>query len=152
MPEDFDLKICDFGLSLALEMSSSNKTNTVVLSGPGSECDFTRAPPEFLQFNKTKKEGDVWAFGIVCWEIFSLGMAEWYGLALLGIERQLQVQALLKAVLEGFRPPFDSNALEFEIPASMKCLLADCWLLEAATRPRFTDIVERLEAILKTFK
>ena len=87
--------------------------------------------PEVMQTNVFTKENDVYAFGMLVYEILTLNHP---------FEEIKNPLELRKRVLEGYRPPIPSN-----IHASYKKIIERCWLHNPEQRPSFDKIVEELE-------
>lgn len=43
-------------------------------------CFYLRCPPESLRFRQFSHASDVWAMGVLMWEIYSFGEDPWAGL------------------------------------------------------------------------
>ncbi|XP_065223756.1 tyrosine-protein kinase receptor Tie-1-like [Planococcus citri] len=81
-------------------------------------------------------QSDVWSFGITMWELFSLSSAPYPG-----IQRS---DDLYEKLVSGYRmgkPPFATD----EIYGIMK----ECWDFSPMSRPTFTQLINRIEGILK---
>ncbi|KAM6938048.1 mast/stem cell growth factor receptor kita [Lycodopsis pacificus] len=119
-------KICDFGLARDINMDSNyvvkgNARLPVKWMSPESifECVYTF-------------ESDVWSYGILLWEIFSLGNSPYPG---------MPVDAkFYKLIKEGYR----MDAPEFA-PGEMYQIMRSCWDADPFNRPPFTKVVERIE-------
>eukprot|EP01089_Gocevia_fonbrunei_P022778 TRINITY_DN9340_c0_g1_i2.p1 TRINITY_DN9340_c0_g1~~TRINITY_DN9340_c0_g1_i2.p1 ORF type:complete len:115 (+),score=20.35 TRINITY_DN9340_c0_g1_i2:107-451(+) len=91
-------------------------------------------PPESIRYHKYSSKSDVWAFGVLLWEVFARrepfpGMDP--------------VAVAIEVVSHGGRlsPPLSC-------PASVADLMRDCWADDPHARPAFADIYNRLEGIL----
>ncbi|XP_011492912.1 mast/stem cell growth factor receptor Kit isoform X2 [Oryzias latipes] len=119
-------KICDFGLARDITTDSNyvvkgNARLPVKWMSPESifECVYTF-------------ESDVWSYGILLWEIFSLGNSPYPG---------MPVDAkFYKQIKEGYR----MGAPEFA-PSEMYEVMSSCWKAEPFNRPPFKKIVESIE-------
>ncbi|CAL1592988.1 unnamed protein product [Knipowitschia caucasica] len=119
-------KICDFGLARDITTDSNyvvkgNARLPVKWMSPESifECVYTF-------------ESDVWSYGILLWEIFSLGSSPYPG---------MPVDAkFYKMIKEGYR----MNAPEFA-PNEMYQIMWSCWDPVPVKRPPFTKVVEQIE-------
>ncbi|KAF6733109.1 Mast/stem cell growth factor receptor Kit [Oryzias melastigma] len=119
-------KICDFGLARDITTDSNyvvkgNARLPVKWMSPESifECVYTF-------------ESDVWSYGILLWEIFSLGNSPYPG---------MPVDAkFYKQIKEGYR----MGAPEFA-PSEMYEVMSSCWKAEPFNRPPFRKIVESIE-------
>ena len=86
--------------------------------------------PESLTEMVFSSQSDVWSFGIVLWEIFSLGKVPYPGMNLKELIRELQ---------DGYRmekPQFASNEIGR--------LMTECWKALANERPTFNQLQEAL--------
>jgi serine/threonine protein kinase len=85
---------------------------------------------ESLTDRNFSSQSDVWSFGVVLWELFSLGKVPYPG---------IPVDRLIHRLLDGYR-------MEKPELASHKIgqLMNDCWKVEPSERPTFNQ----LEAIL----
>ncbi|XP_008405694.1 mast/stem cell growth factor receptor kita isoform X2 [Poecilia reticulata] len=119
-------KICDFGLARDITTDSNyvvkgNARLPVKWMSPESifECVYTF-------------ESDVWSYGILLWEIFSLGNSPYPG---------MPVDAkFYKQIKEGYR----MDAPEFA-PTDMYQIMSSCWDADPFKRPPFTKVVESIE-------
>lgn len=119
-------KICDFGLARDINTDSNyvvkgNARLPVKWMSPESifECVYTF-------------ESDVWSYGILLWEIFSLGNSPYPG---------MPVDAkFYKLIKEGYR----MDAPEFA-PSEMYQIMRSCWDPDPFNRPPFRKVVERIE-------
>ncbi|KAM8873658.1 mast/stem cell growth factor receptor kita isoform 2-T2 [Spinachia spinachia] len=119
-------KICDFGLARDINTDSNyvvkgNARLPVKWMSPESifECVYTF-------------ESDVWSYGILLWEIFSLGSSPYPG---------MPVDAkFYKLIKEGYR----MDAPEFA-PEEMYQVMRSCWEADPFNRPPFRKVVERIE-------
>uniref|UniRef100_A0AAQ5WWE7 receptor protein-tyrosine kinase n=1 Tax=Amphiprion ocellaris TaxID=80972 RepID=A0AAQ5WWE7_AMPOC len=119
-------KICDFGLARDITTDSNyvvkgNARLPVKWMSPESifECVYTF-------------ESDVWSYGILLWEIFSLGNSPYPG---------MPVDAkFYKLIKEGYR----MDSPEFA-PSEMYQIMKSCWDVDPFSRPPFRKVVERIE-------
>uniref|UniRef100_A0A915EDW1 receptor protein-tyrosine kinase n=1 Tax=Ditylenchus dipsaci TaxID=166011 RepID=A0A915EDW1_9BILA len=121
-------KIGDFGL--AREMFSSDYYKV-------HGADFLPlrwlSPESAMQGIFTSKT-DVWSFGIVLWEIMTLGTQPYPGI------NNMEVLIRLKEGQTLERP-------QPECPDEIYEIMRSTWILEAEKRPRFVDLMPKLEAL-----
>uniref|UniRef100_A0A3P8X0Q1 Protein kinase domain-containing protein n=1 Tax=Cynoglossus semilaevis TaxID=244447 RepID=A0A3P8X0Q1_CYNSE len=72
--EEMVVKIADFGLSRNIYSADYYKANE------NDAIPIRWMPPESIFYNRYTSESDVWAYGVVLWEIFSHGMQPYYGM------------------------------------------------------------------------
>jgi hypothetical protein len=89
--------------------------------------------PESLKAAIFSSKTDVWGFGILCWEVTSLGQTP-YGV--------MGIKDMVDSLTHGDRLP----APPFTPPGLHKVLLL-CWSLDPKRRPKFADLVHNLGAI-----
>jgi receptor tyrosine kinase len=90
-------------------------------------------PPEAVLQNKYTVESDVWAFGVLLWEIFSMALQPYYGLS---------HEEVVKYVKSGKVLQCPENT-----PKSMYNVMVKCWNLRPSERPAFRSIHRELETI-----
>uniref|UniRef100_A0A452UTS6 receptor protein-tyrosine kinase n=1 Tax=Ursus maritimus TaxID=29073 RepID=A0A452UTS6_URSMA len=73
--ENMVVKIADFGLSRNIYSADYYKANE------NDAIPIRWMPPESIFYNRYTTESDVWAYGVVLWEIFSYGLQPYYGMA-----------------------------------------------------------------------
>ncbi|XP_065113226.1 mast/stem cell growth factor receptor kita isoform X2 [Paramisgurnus dabryanus] len=119
-------KICDFGLARDITTDSNyvvkgNARLPVKWMSPESifECVYTF-------------ESDVWSYGILLWEIFSLGSSPYPGMPV--------DHKFYKMIKEGYR----MESPEFA-PTEMYEIMHSCWDADPFKRPSFSKIVEKIE-------
>ncbi|XP_041641343.1 KIT proto-oncogene, receptor tyrosine kinase b [Cheilinus undulatus] len=122
-------KICDFGLARDITTDAS-----YVLRG-NARLPVKWMSPESIFDCVYTYESDVWSYGILLWEIFSLGNSPYPG---------MQVgSAFYKMIQEGHR----MNRPEFA-PVEMYDMMLSCWNHDPMKRPSFRKLVERTELLL----
>ncbi|KAM6971765.1 KIT proto-oncogene, receptor tyrosine kinase b [Aplochiton taeniatus] len=122
-------KICDFGLARDITRDAN-----YVLRG-NARLPVKWMSPESIFDCVYTFESDVWSYGILLWEIFSLGNSPYPG---------MQVgSAFYSMIQDGHtmnKPDFAPN----EIYEMMLC----CWSQDPLKRPPFRKLVERTELLL----
>jgi serine/threonine protein kinase len=81
-----------------------------------------------IEFLKYSSKSDVWAFGVVIWEIFSGGLVPYPGFS--NIETAQKVR-------DGYR----MSAPE-DCPSELVTLMKRCWNQKPENRPSFADICQ----------
>ena len=123
------VKISDFGLSRALGVGKDYyQTNfNVNLKLPIAWC-----APECINFLKFTSASDVWAYGVVLWEMFSYGFQPWA--ALTG-------QQILETIDE---PSFQRLEQPECCPKEYYLVMLKCWEHDPNKRPKFFEISKML--------
>ncbi|XP_062285688.1 KIT proto-oncogene, receptor tyrosine kinase b [Scomber scombrus] len=122
-------KICDFGLARDITTDAS-----YVLRG-NARLPVKWMSPESIFDCVYTFESDVWSYGILLWEIFSLGNSPYPG---------MQVgSAFYRMIQEGHR----MNRPEYA-PTEMYEIMLSCWNHDPLKRPSFRKLVERTELLL----
>ena len=118
-------KLADFGLAKP-EDQMRTQTNA---QGTWLWC-----APEVLDARKFSKYSDVYALGMVYWELSSRETPF----------KQLLISGIFKAVSEGKRPEMPKNT-----PAPFAMLIRNCWQQQADTRPLCPEILECLHLMIR---
>ena len=92
-----------------------------------------RTAPEALTRAKFSTASDVWSYGVVLWEIYSLCKIPWDRLS------PIEIRDLL---LRGERLARPSRC-----PLDMYEVMLECWEPDPHERPTFTVLVQRLESV-----
>ncbi|XP_078509706.1 macrophage colony-stimulating factor 1 receptor [Lissotriton helveticus] len=119
-------KICDFGLARDI-MNDSN----YVVKGNARLPVKWMAPESIFDCIYTV-QSDVWSYGILLWEIFSLGMSPYPGILVDG-----KFYKLVKTGYQMARPDF--------APLEMYEIMKACWDLEPTHRPTFQQISDFIQ-------
>ena len=127
MDQNHQVKIADFGLSQKMFLQDYYR---------GDEKDaipIRWMPLESILHNKYTVESDVWAFGVLLWEIFSFALQPYYGLT------NEQVVQYIK----------DGSMLECpeNTPKSVYKLMCLCWSASPGNRPCFRTLYKELDTI-----
>uniref|UniRef100_A0A493T0D7 Tyrosine-protein kinase n=1 Tax=Anas platyrhynchos platyrhynchos TaxID=8840 RepID=A0A493T0D7_ANAPP len=123
------LKISDFG------MSREEEDGIYASTGGMKQIPVKWTAPEALNYGRYSSESDVWSFGILLWEAFSLGAVPY---------ANLSNQQTREAVEQGVRlePP--------ELcPEELYRLMQRCWDYDPRRRPSFSAVHQELIAIRK---
>ncbi|XP_030634662.1 ephrin type-A receptor 2a [Chanos chanos] len=127
---NLECKVSDFGLSRVLEDFPEGTYTTT-----GGKIPIRWTAPEAIACRKFTSASDVWSFGIVMWEVMSYGERPYW---------EMSNQEVMKAINEAFRLPAPMGC-----PAAVYQLMLECWMQDRSKRPRFVDIVNRLDKLLK---
>ncbi|XP_022644251.1 tyrosine-protein kinase Abl-like isoform X2 [Varroa jacobsoni] len=123
--ENHLIKVADFGLARLM------RDDDTYTAHAGAKFPIKWTAPEGLAFNKFSTKSDVWAFGILLWEIATYGMSPYPGVDLSEVYRMLE---------SGYRMGCPAGC-----PSSVYELMRKCWSWNAADRPSFREILEMLE-------
>ncbi|KAF0766886.1 vascular endothelial growth factor receptor 1 isoform X2 [Aphis craccivora] len=131
LAEENIVKICDFGFAKTMYNSENYK----------KKSDKDLLPVKWMAIESLRDrvfstQSDVWAFGIVLWEIFSLAVTPYPNIQ--------KFNDLFNRLVEGYRmeQPKYANSEIYNI-------MLDCWKMNPMTRPSFTDLAERLGNLLQ---
>ncbi|KAK3519516.1 hypothetical protein QTP70_033414 [Hemibagrus guttatus] len=125
-------KVSDFGLSRFLTESSSDPTYT---SSLGGKIPIRWTAPEAIAFRKFTSASDIWSYGIVMWEVMSFGERPYW---------DMSNQDVINAIEQDYRLPRPPNC-----PAPLHQLMLDCWQRDRASRPRFCELVNSLDKLIR---
>ncbi|XP_038159897.1 vascular endothelial growth factor receptor kdr-like isoform X1 [Cyprinodon tularosa] len=130
LSENNVVKICDFGLARDIY-----KDPDYVRKGD-ARLPLKWMAPEAIFDKIYTTMSDVWSFGVLMWEIFSLGASPYPG-----VQIDEEFCCRLK---EGTRMRAPDYA-----PSEIYQTMLDCWQGEPQQRPTFIDLVERLGDLLQ---
>eukprot|EP00038_Savillea_parva_P019809 m.28978 g.28978 ORF g.28978 m.28978 type:complete len:741 (-) comp4563_c1_seq1:31-2253(-) len=122
------VKLADFGLTRKLDEG----TNRYLLKKT-AKLPVRWVALEALETGVFSQASDVWAFGVLVWEVLSYGELPYEAVP------NIDVQKRVKAGLRLVKPP-DANPDLFDIAES-------CWKLPKKMRPLFNPLMERLKAL-----
>jgi serine/threonine protein kinase len=91
---------------------------------------------ESIYFGVFSTQSDVWSYGVVLWELFTLGKTPYPGME--------ADDRFYKMLSEGYRmekPPL--------APSSIYDLMTECWAHEPSVRPTFSALVDRIGDLME---
>nr|XP_036670468.1 tyrosine-protein kinase Abl isoform X7 [Drosophila suzukii] len=118
------VKVADFGLARLMR-------DDTYTAHAGAKFPIKWTAPEGLAYNKFSTKSDVWAFGVLLWEIATYGMSPYPGIDLTDVYHKLEKGYRME------RPP--------GCPPEVYDLMRQCWQWDAADRPTFKSIHHALE-------
>ncbi|XP_055307327.1 platelet-derived growth factor receptor alpha-like [Sitodiplosis mosellana] len=124
------IKICDFGLARSLYKTEVYRKNKEAL------LPFKWLALESIKDHLFSIQTDVWAFGIVLWELFSLGTSPYPGLS---------GQDFYEKLLDGYRlekPDFATQDIHD--------IMLSCWRVNPELRPSFDGLGRSISMLLDT--
>ncbi|XP_041120607.1 ephrin type-A receptor 3-like [Polyodon spathula] len=124
-------KVSDFGLSRVLEDDPEAAYTT-----RGGKIPIRWTSPEAIAYRKFTSASDVWSYGIVMWEVISYGERPYW---------EMSNQDVIKAIDEGYRLP-----APMDCPVVLHQLMLDCWEKGRSDRPKFGQIVNTLDKLIRT--
>ncbi|KAF3860119.1 hypothetical protein F7725_000374 [Dissostichus mawsoni] len=128
---ELECKVSDFGLSRVLEDDPEGTYTT-----SGGKIPIRWTAPEAIAYRKFTSASDVWSFGIVMWEVMAFGERPYW---------DMSNHEVMKAINEAFRLP-----APMDCPSAVYQLMLQCWLQDRSKRPRFGDIVNLLDKLLRS--
>uniref|UniRef100_A0AAQ5Y711 Fibroblast growth factor receptor n=1 Tax=Amphiprion ocellaris TaxID=80972 RepID=A0AAQ5Y711_AMPOC len=126
--EDNVMKIADFGLARDIHHIDYYKKTT------NGRLPVKWMAPEALFDRVYTHQSDVWSFGVLLWEIFTLGGSPYPG---------VPVEELFKLLKEGHRMDKPSTCTH-----ELYMMMRDCWHAVPSQRPTFKQLVEDLDRCL----
>ncbi|KAF8056875.1 hypothetical protein HT031_006219 [Scenedesmus sp. PABB004] len=116
-------KLCDLGLSRVLKAQQTHRSTQTCGT-------LTHMPPEVLREGRLSPAADIYALGIMAWEVFT-------GQTAFKLLHSAQVFEAI--MLRGERPPLPPGA-----PADVAALLGHCWAADPGDRPSAAAVLECL--------
>ncbi|XP_024588513.1 fibroblast growth factor receptor 3 isoform X1 [Neophocaena asiaeorientalis asiaeorientalis] len=126
--EDNVMKIADFGLARDVHNLDYYKKTT------NGRLPVKWMAPEALFDRVYTHQSDVWSFGVLLWEIFTLGGSPYPG---------IPVEELFKLLKEGHRMDKPANCTH-----DLYMIMRECWHAVPSQRPTFKQLVEDLDRVL----
>lgn len=96
-------------------------------------CVWCCRPPELIKDGLLTKAADVYAFGVIIWELY-VGRRAWEGLKPAEVLRRVAAHEMLDFPLQ--------------TPHRLKVLGERCMASDPATRPSFSEVLSEVNAIL----
>ncbi|CAL1679771.1 unnamed protein product [Lasius platythorax] len=127
--DEYVLKIADFGLARDIHCHDYYRKTT------DGRLPVKWMAPEALFHRVYTTQSDVWSYGILLWEIMTLGGTPYPSVP--SVEKLFQ---LLRAGHRMEKPPCCSIEIYM--------LMRDCWSYQPNERPTFVELVEDLDRIL----
>merc|ERR1719410_1589007 len=118
------VKVADFGLARLIREDTYT-------AQPGAKFPIKWTAPEGLAYNKFTTKSDVWAFGILLWEIATYGSSPYPGVDLTDVYQLLE---------SGYRMECPPGC-----PGRVYSLMRECWHWEDGRRPAFRQIHHDME-------
>ncbi|XP_023725314.1 tyrosine-protein kinase Abl isoform X3 [Cryptotermes secundus] len=122
--ENHLVKVADFGLARLMR-------DDTYTAHAGAKFPIKWTAPEGLAYNKFSTKSDVWAFGILLWEIATYGMSPYPGVDLTDVYHMLE---------KGYRMECPPGC-----PPKIYELMRQCWQWNPSERPTFQEIHHSLE-------
>ncbi|XP_063910861.1 tyrosine-protein kinase Abl isoform X3 [Zophobas morio] len=122
--ENHLVKVADFGLARLMR-------DDTYTAHAGAKFPIKWTAPEGLAYNKFSTKSDVWAFGILLWEIATYGMSPYPGVDLTDVYHMLE---------KGYRMECPPGC-----PPKIYELMRQCWQWHTKDRPTFKEIHNSLE-------
>ncbi|XP_027871869.1 tyrosine-protein kinase Fes/Fps isoform X2 [Xiphophorus couchianus] len=121
------VKISDFG------MSRERDDGIYSAEGGLRQIPVKWTAPEALNYGRYTTQSDVWSFGILLWETFSMGMTPY---------TSMNNQQTRDEVEKGYRMPAPHGC-----PVEISRVMSNCWQYDPRNRPTFRKIRTELNAI-----
>ena len=124
------VKVGDFGLARYV-------LDDQYTASEGTKFPVKWAAPEVIDYTNFSSKSDVWAYGILCWELFSGGQSPYKG---------FQNTRVADEVRRGYRLQRPAAC-----PADIYQLMTNCWDHQPEKRPSFKKIDEGLRVYMEDY-
>lgn len=133
VPFDFDciVAVRFFSFVFNVFFLCSKQKDDTYTAHAGAKFPIKWTAPEGLAYNKFSTKSDVWAFGVLLWEIATYGMSPYPGIDLTDVFHKLE---------SGYRMERPNGC-----PPEVYDLMRQCWHWQAQDRPTFKNIHHMLE-------
>ncbi|KAM7434137.1 hypothetical protein ABFA07_015738 [Porites harrisoni] len=121
-------KVADFGLSRELE-DSAYETK-------GGKIPVRWTALEAIEYRKFTAASDVWSYGVLLWEIMSFAERPYW---------EWSNFEVMDRVKGGYRLPPPLGC-----PKTIHQIMLNCWNADRSKRPKFVDIVKRLDVLIRS--
>lgn len=125
--ENYVVKVADFGLARYV-------MDDEYTSSGGAKFPIKWAPPEVLGYTRFSSKSDVWAYGVLMWEVFTCGKIPYGRAANAEVVEQVQQGQRL--------------ARPHACPSEVYQVMRSCWEKKPDARPSFRSVKTQLEKIM----
>jgi len=136
-------RLADFGLA---SIPFDSNTTNIMTSFSRREISTRWAAPELLlpenfglEHVLPSRASDVYALGMVMWEIFS---------GTIPYDRRLTNAQVILRIIEGERPPRPEHTAALGLSDRVWELMSECWREDHRTRPRIQSVRSAIEGIM----
>lgn len=136
---NFRIKLCDFGLSKIYEELKIRLGESDFYQTNCTSTSFWMAP-EFITEGLFTDKADIYAFGILMWEVMMRDTVPYKDLS--EIAFLCGDNDILKK-----RPEIPED-----LEPDIKALIEDCWNYEYKLRPDISQVVTRLDSLIQNYK
>ncbi|KAG9349088.1 hypothetical protein JZ751_029408 [Albula glossodonta] len=121
------VKVTDFGLSRYV-------LDDEYTSSAGSKFPVRWSPPEVLLYCKFSSKSDIWAFGVLMWEVYTLGRMPYERL------NNTEIVEKVSSGLRLYRPQLANERIY--------SIMTTCWSDKPEERPTFQELVVTVQDLL----
>eukprot|EP01116_Phalansterium_solitarium_P008208 TRINITY_DN2170_c0_g1_i1.p1 TRINITY_DN2170_c0_g1~~TRINITY_DN2170_c0_g1_i1.p1 ORF type:complete len:192 (+),score=42.35 TRINITY_DN2170_c0_g1_i1:257-832(+) len=125
--ETFKVKVCDFGLARLLGQQTDKE-----MTSCGTP---SWTAPEVLRNEHYTESADIYSYGVVLWELVTRSEPH---------QGMPPFQVVFAVGTQGLRPTIPDSC-----PSEFRQLIEDCWSEIPHDRPKFDQMMKRLEDMLK---
>ncbi|XP_053989273.1 vascular endothelial growth factor receptor 1 isoform X1 [Hylaeus volcanicus] len=129
LAENNIVKICDFGLAKTMYKDDNYKKKG---DGP---LPIKWMAIESIRDRIFSTQSDIWSFGIVLWEFFTLAETPYPG---------MEAEKLYQKLIEGYRMEQPEYAT-----SEVYAIMLQCWKAKPTLRPSFTELVQSIGDLLE---
>ncbi|TGZ62282.1 hypothetical protein CRM22_007528 [Opisthorchis felineus] len=124
------IKVADFGLARYMQLQDTYTARN------GAKFPIKWTAPEGLAYYVFSSKSDVWAFGVVLWELATYGLSPYPGVELHDVYHLLE---------KGYRMERPHGC-----PEAVYSIMLRCWEWDASLRPSFFEVHAELERMYAT--